>query len=58
MLQQLDNTGCELVARVLRDLPQPSVLVVGQSNSSVTRNFEAMDVVVRQGGAAAVRLAL
>eukprot|EP00198_Chlamydomonas_reinhardtii_P009727 XP_001699064.1 predicted protein [Chlamydomonas reinhardtii] len=58
VLQQLDNTGCELVARVLRDLPQASVLVVGQSNSSVTRNFEAMDVVVRQGGAAAVRLAL
>ncbi|KXZ52978.1 hypothetical protein GPECTOR_8g35 [Gonium pectorale] len=57
VLQQLDNTGCELVARVLRDLPHGSVLLVGQSNSSVTANFDVMDAVVKQAGRARVELA-
>ncbi|GLI58613.1 hypothetical protein VaNZ11_000347 [Volvox africanus] len=57
VLQQLDNTGCELVAQVLRDLPHESVLVVGQTNSSVTSNFDLTDVVVKQGGMSYVRVA-
>ncbi|GIL70806.1 hypothetical protein Vretifemale_1501 [Volvox reticuliferus] len=57
VLQQLDNTGCELVAQVLRDLPHESVLVVGQTNSSVTSNFDLTDVVVKHGGVSYVRVA-
>ncbi|GIL46861.1 hypothetical protein Vafri_3488 [Volvox africanus] len=57
VLQQLDNTGCELVAQVLRDLPHGSVLVVGQTNSSVTSNFDLTDVVVKKGGMSYVRVA-
>lgn len=56
VLQQLDNTGCERVARVLRDLPHAGVLLVGQSNSSVTANFEQMDVVVKEQGTSRVKL--
>lgn len=57
VLQQLDNVGCERVAAVLGDLPHGSVLVVGQPNSSVTQNFDVMDVVVKQGGSSRVVLA-
>ncbi|GFR43838.1 hypothetical protein Agub_g4959, partial [Astrephomene gubernaculifera] len=57
VLQQLDGTGCEAVARVLRELPHASVLLVGHRSSAATAGFEVVDVVVKQGGAARVRLA-
>ncbi|KAG2498517.1 hypothetical protein HYH03_003768 [Edaphochlamys debaryana] len=58
VLQQLDNTGCERVACVLRErLPHSTVLVVGQGSSAVAEAFEVVDVVEKRGGAARVRVA-
>ena len=50
VLQQLDEEGCARVARVLRSLPQATVLLVGQSEGFAARTFDAVDVVVKRGG--------
>ena len=51
MLQQLDEEGCARVARVLRGLPHATVLLVGQADGFAARTFDAVDVVVKRGGA-------
>ena len=56
VLQHRDEEGCARVAVALRDMPQASVLVVGQASGFATRAIDAADVVVKSGGAAAVQL--
>ncbi len=51
VLQQLDEEGCVRVARVLRSLPHATVLLVGQAEGFAARTFDAVDVVVKRGGA-------
>lgn len=41
---------------MLRSLEQETVLLVGQTNSSVTQNFDIMDVVEKQHGQSHVRV--
>lgn len=57
VLQQLDEEGCARVAAVLRHLPQSTVLLVGQADSYVARTFDAVDVVVKQGGQTTIEAA-
>ena len=52
MLQQLDEEGKGRVGRVLRNLPQSSVLVVAQADSYLTRIVDDVDVVVKHNGCA------
>ena len=37
VLQQLDEEGCARMAQVLRRLPQPNILVVGQADSYIMK---------------------
>lgn len=57
VMQQLDEEGCARVASVLRRLPHTTVLLVGQANTYVSQTFDAIDVVVKQGGQTTVELA-
>ena len=50
VLQHLDGEGLSRAAGVLRNLPQETVLVVGQAHSFITQIFEASDVVVKRNG--------
>lgn len=52
MLQQLDGEGKARVGTVLRNLPQSTVLVVGQADSYLTSVFDKVDVVVKRNGCA------
>ena len=52
MLQQLDGEGKARVGAVLRNLPQSSVLVVGQADSYLTTVYDNVDVVVKRNGCA------
>eukprot|EP00878_Enallax_costatus_P042438 GHUV01049801.1.p1 GENE.GHUV01049801.1~~GHUV01049801.1.p1 ORF type:complete len:172 (+),score=38.07 GHUV01049801.1:88-603(+) len=56
VLEKLDEEGCACVAQVLKKLPCSSVFVVGQANSFVTKEFAAVDTVVKSGGCATVEL--
>lgn len=56
-MQQLDEEGCARVAAVLRRLPHTTVLLVGQANTYVSQTFDAIDVVVKQGGRTTVEVA-
>ncbi|KAK9914871.1 hypothetical protein WJX75_001641 [Coccomyxa subellipsoidea] len=57
VLQQLDEEGCARVAAVLRCLPHSTVLLVGQASTYVAQTFDAVDVVVKQGGRTTVEVA-
>ncbi|BDA43190.1 probable DNA double-strand break repair Rad50 ATPase [Coccomyxa sp. Obi] len=57
VMQQLDEEGCARVAAVLRRLPHTTVLLVGQANTYVAQTFDAIDVVVKQGGQTTVEVA-
>jgi hypothetical protein len=57
VLQQLDDEGCARVAAVLRRLPHDTVLLVGQADSYVAQTFDAVDVVVKEGGQTSVEVA-
>lgn len=57
VLQQLDEEGCARVAAVLRRLPHSTVLLVGQANTYEAQTFDAVDVVVKQGGRTTVEVA-
>ena len=52
MLQQLDGEGKARVGAVLRNLPQSTVLVVGQADSYLTNVYDNVDVVVKRNGCA------
>ena len=52
VLQQLDGEGKSRVGAVLRNLPQKTVLVVGQADSYLTQVFDNVDVVVKRKGCA------
>ena len=52
MLQQLDGEGKARVGAVLRNLPQSTVLVVGQADSYLTNVYDNLDVVVKRNGCA------
>eukprot|EP00798_Chlamydomonas_sp_ICE-L_P025477 gene25476-11138_t len=54
VLQHLDGEGCARVALVLRELPQDSILLVGQAHSFVTSVFDVVDNVVKERGGSAV----
>lgn len=54
MLQQLDGEGKSCVGAVLRNLPQSSVLVVGQADSYLTQVTDNVDVVVKRNGCASI----
>ena len=56
VLQHLDEEGCSRVAAALRNLPQSSVLVVGQAAGFASRAIDLSDVVVKSGGAASIVL--
>lgn len=55
-MEKLDDEGCACVARLLKGLPYSSVFVVGQAGSFVTKEFAAVDVVVKSGGCSTVEL--
>lgn len=57
MLQQLDGEGKARVGAVLRNLPQNTVLVVGQAYSYLTDVNDSVDVVVKRNGCAALDFA-
>lgn len=57
VLQQLDEEGCARVAAVLRRLPHTTVLLVGQADSYVSQTFDAIDVVIKQGGMTTIEAA-
>jgi hypothetical protein len=50
VLEKLDDEGCARVAWLLKGLPYDSVFVVGQAGSFVTKEFAAVDTVVKSGG--------
>ena len=52
MLQQLDGEGKARVGAVLRNLPQSTVLVVGQADSYLTNVYDNVDLVVKRSGCA------
>ena len=54
VLQQLDGEGKARVGKVLRNLPQKSVLVVGQADSYLTRVVDNVDTVVKRNGCSTV----
>lgn len=54
MLQQLDEEGKGRVGKVLRNLPQTTVLVVAQADSYLTRIVDDIDLVVKRNGCATV----
>jgi len=54
VLQQLDGEGKSRVGAVLRNLPQSSILVVGQADSYLTQVFDNVDVVVKRNGCASI----
>lgn len=54
VLQQLDGEGKSRVGAVLRNLPQSSVLVVGQADSYLTQVTDNVDVVVKRNGCASI----
>jgi hypothetical protein len=56
VLQHLDEEGCSRVAAALRNLPQSTVLVVGQAAGFASRAIDASDVVVKSGGVASIAL--
>jgi hypothetical protein len=56
VLQHLDEEGCSRVAAALRNLPQSTVLVVGQAAGFASRAIDLSDVVVKSGGAASIVL--
>jgi hypothetical protein len=56
VLEKLDEEGCSRVAALLKRLPYSSVFVVGQAGSFVTREFAAVDTVVKSGGCSTVEL--
>lgn len=56
VLEKLDEEGCICVAQLLKTLPYSSVFVVGQAGSFVTKEFAAVDTVVKSGGCATVEL--
>lgn len=37
VLQQLDEEGCARTAKVLKQLPQENILIIGQADSFVTQ---------------------
>lgn len=57
MLQQLDGEGKARVGAVLRNLPQNTVLVVGQAYSYLTDVNDSVDVVVKRNGCATLDFA-
>lgn len=56
VLEKLDDEGCSRVAWLLKVLPYDSVFVVGQAGSFVTKEFAAVDTVVKAGGSSFVEL--
>jgi hypothetical protein len=56
VLEKLDDEGCSRVAWLLKGLPYDSVFVVGQAGSFVTKEFAAVDTVVKAGGSSYVEL--
>ena len=54
VLQQLDGEGKHRVGAVLRNLPQSTVLVVGQADSYLTQVTDNVDVVVKHKGCATI----
>lgn len=56
VLEKLDDEGCSRVAWLLKGLPYDSVFVVGQAGSFVTKEFAAVDTVVKAGGSSFVEL--
>ncbi|KAL3137671.1 hypothetical protein ABBQ38_004946 [Trebouxia sp. C0009 RCD-2024] len=57
VLQQLDGEGKARVGAVLRNLPQSTVLVVGQADSYLTDVSDNVDVVVKRNGCATLECA-
>lgn len=46
-LQHLDSEGCSrVIAEVLSELPQSSILVVAQATGFASRDFDAVDTVI------------
>ncbi|KAK9812526.1 hypothetical protein WJX73_005975 [Symbiochloris irregularis] len=54
VLQHLDGEGCARVCAVLKELPQATVLIVGQADSYVLQEFDAVDTVVKENGCSKV----
>lgn len=56
VLQQLDGEGKSRVGSVIRNLPQSTVLVVGQADSYLTQAFDKVDVIVKRNGCASIEV--
>ena len=54
ILQQLDGEGKARVVKVLKELPNSTVLVVGQADSFVTQHAAGVHVVTKQNGSSSV----